>query len=805
MLSDLRFAFRQLAKSPGFTAVAVLTLALGIGVNTSMFTVINTLLFPQLSFAEPAALVRVFRTAPQSQRWPHAVANFLDLRAQTRTLCLVAGYTGSNTNFVEPGQPAERLRGLAVTGDFFSLLGVTPELGRTFLPEETKAGAALVVVLSHASWVRRFASDPGVIGRQIRIDGAQATVVGVMPDRFSAPLLWGQIELWRPLRFSAAKEQNRDDNFMHVIGRLAPGRTLVEAQAELDAIAARLEQAYPVTNSSNGLRLVPMAISGQDDSTRHMSWLVMDLAGFVLLIACANLANLQFARTAGRAREYAIRIALGAPRWRIIRELLTESLLLALLGAAGGLLLAVWGNDLLGRQIAGSLPAGITFTLDLRVFGFALGAAVLSGLALGLLPAWLASHADVHDTLKQQARGSTGDRSHHRFRQGLIVVEVALALVLLAGAGVFIRGLQRFAQRDPGWQPAGLVTGNLNLPGRYPDHAARSRFFHQLDESLARNPLFEQTTLSSSLPSFGYSSSTSFIAEGRPDPKAGQEPLANFVLVSPSYFKTVGLRLLHGRGFTADDTADKPHVVVINETMARTFWPGENPVGRRLGDPDPANRNWTEIVGVVSDAGSPGQLNPPDTRFQTYRPLMQESFGFVTVAVRGHASVEMLGKELQRTVAALDPDQPVSNLTTAEQDIERAVGNFTLMGRLLGGFAALGLSLAALGIYGVLAGFVAQRRTEIGVRLALGAQVNDVLRLVLGRGLRLVLIGTGLGLFGAFGIVALLGRIMPELGPPDLSTLAGVVVTLVGVAFLACWLPARRAARVDPMIALRAE
>jgi len=805
MLTDLRCALRSLVKSPGFTATALLTLALGIGVNTSMFTMLNTLLFQPLHFSHPEQLVRVFRTAPQSQTWPHAVANYLDLKSQSRAFSNLAAYTAVNCNFAAPGQPAERLRGMEATGEFFPLLGVGAELGRTFTLDETRPGKPPVVVLSHECWKGRFGADPTIIGRQIRIDGGMATIIGVMPASFVPRLMWGSIQLWRPMIFSPQQAQNRENNYLSILGRLAPGMTLAQAQTESATIAKRLEQQYPLNNTGSGLRLVDYAVD-PDESSRRLTWFIMALAGFVLLIGCANLANLQFARTAGRAHEHAIRLALGAPHWRIMRELLVESLLLAFAGGAIGLLVALWCNDLLGRQIVVGPGRGLALSLDPRVFGFSLAVSLTCGLALGLWPALTAARADINSVLKQQGRGSTSGRSHNRVRQALIVTEVALALMLLAGAGVFVRGLQHFGSRDPGWRPDGLLTGLIGLPeSKYPDRASRSAFFEKLDLILATYPQIQHVAIASSLPTSGYESSTNFIAEGLPPPRHGDEPLGTISCVSPGFFETLGLPVLQGRGFTHDDRDGKPPVVVINEALARALWPDQNPVGRRLGDSDPNDHNWMEIVGVVGDAHSPGGLTPPDTLFQIYRPIAQETFGFASLAVRGRGTPEILAGELRRAVSAIDPDQPVHGIITARGEIELNLANYHLQGFMLGGFALLGLALAAIGIYGVLAGFVAQRTNEIGVRMALGAQVGDVLRLVLGRGLWLTGIGTALGLLGAFGLVRLLAHILPELGGPDPLIIAGVVVLLLGIALFACWLPARRASRLNPIEALRAD
>lgn len=805
MLFDLRFAFRQLVKSPGFTIVALLTLALGLGVNTSMFTVVNTVLLQQLPYSEPDRLVRVFRTAPQSQNWPHSPGSFHDFKAGTRTFAGLAAYRGGSFNYAAPGQPAERLRGMSVSTDFFPLLGTGAALGRTFLPEETRPGGPEVAIISHECWQSRFASDPAIIGRQVRIDGNFVTVVGVMPASFVPRLLWGAMDVWRPLVFTADDEQNRGNNYLSMIGRIAPGTTLEQAQADLRTIASRIATEHPDTNAGSSVRLIQLSRSGQDDATRYASWFVLGLAGFVLLIACVNLANLQFSRGAARAREHAIRVALGGSRWRIIRTLFAESILLGVGGGLLGLLLATWCNDFLGRQLVMGPVAGVSLPLDQRVFSFALGLAALCTTASGLLPAWFATRSSVNDTLKLGGRGVVG-RSHHRLRHGLVIAEVALALVLLAGASLFIRGLQRFAEKDPGWNPDNLLTAVISLPvSRYPDEDGRRAFYGKLDQSLAASPLIEHAALVTTAPVREYSSSTSYVVEGRPPLRPGEEPLANLTFVTPGFLDTLGLRLRQGRFFTEEDRAGKPPVIVINETMARLLFPGENPIGRRIGESDPENPRWWEVIGVVSNAGFPAELNPPSTQMQSYRAVTQESFSFTNIAVRGRMPVEQLTAELRRIVSAIDPDQPVYGVITAREDIDRSLANFNLIGRLLGGFALLGLLLAAIGLYGVLANYVQQRTPELGVRLALGAQLSDILRLVLGQGLRLAIIGTVIGLAGAFALGQMLTRLLPALGALEPLTLTAVVAGLLAVAFLACFLPARRATKVDPMVALRAE
>jgi predicted permease len=805
-LNALRHALRSLAKSRGFTTVALLTLALGIGVNTSMFTVVNTLLLQPLPFAAPDRLVRVYRTGPQSDRWPHAVANFLDLKTQSHAFAGMAAYVNSSTSYTAPGQPAERLRSMSVSADFFSVLGLPPALGRTFTAAEVVPHAPLVVVLSHEFWQSRFAADPAIVGHTLRLDGTTATVVGVMPAGFAPPMLWGSIDLWRPLAFTAEQERNYRNSFLSVIARLAPDTSLAQAQTELAGIAARLAADHPDTNANTSVHLVSLAHTAGDRASVYASWFVLGLAGFVLLIACANLAGLQISRTAGRSRDHAIRLALGASPWRVMRDLLGESLLLGLAGGALGLLLAAWCNAFLGRQLVLDSGAGIELSVDFRVFGFALAISTFAVFASGLLPAWIASRADVSDALKIGSRSVAG-RAQHRLRHALIVGEVALALTLLAGAGMFIRGLQRLNQSDPGWRADNLLTGAVNLPtDKYRDVASQRAFFQKLDDALASSPFIEHAAISSAIPTRYYGTSTHYSAiEGRPPFQPGSEPLAKLVFVSRGFFETLGLHLLQGRLFDARDQPDHPHVVVINESMARALFPHENPLGHRISHTDPTGPTWFEIVGVVSDVAAPGELTPADTLFQTYRPLTQEAYPFATITLRGRVPAEQLAGELRRIVASIDPDQPVAPIVTARGEIARSLANVAVIARLLAGFALLGLVLAAIGLYGVLAHFVLQRTREIGVRLALGAQLRDILQLVLGRGLRLSLLGVVLGLGGALAVTRVLGSLLPALGQPQPLTLAAVVLTLLAVATFACWLPARRATRVDPIEALRAE
>jgi putative ABC transport system permease protein len=798
----MRHAFRSLLKSPGFTAIALLTLALGIGMNTSMFSVLNALLLRTLPYPEPDRLVRVFRTDPHSQTLPHSPANFFDYAEQQKSFTAIAALSWSNFTLAEPGQPALRLLGLEVMGDFFKVLGVSPALGRVFDTDHNQPGRNDVVVLSDSFWRERLAADPNIVGRQLRLDDELVTVIGVMPAGFDDRLLWNEPVLWRPIAFTPEQRETRGRNWLHVIARLSPDVSLAQAQQAMSALAAGLARDHPLSNAHNDLRLVSLARSGQNDTSRLLSFFAMGLAACVLLIACANLANLQFARNAARRREQAVRAALGASRLRLLRESLTESLLLSLMGGALGLLVAAWTNEALGRSLSLAGQTGFAFPIDWRVLGFAMAIAAITGIAFGLLPAWIASRTEVNEALKDGSRGATSG-ANQRLRHLLIVSEFALALVLLAGAGFFLRGIERLLARDHGWQTSQLLTANVSLsPGKYADDAARISFYGRLQTRLAQLPGVERAALSSSVPFAEFSGGQRFVVEGQSPPAIGTEPTRLVNFVDPGFFDTLGIALIEGRSFVANDLQG-PMRTIINEAMAHHFWPGESAVGKRIRHP--ADNEWQEIVGVVRDVSFPTRLDAARTRFQAYRLLARETRRDLVITLRAAASPEALTETLRRAVAEIDPEQAVQDIRAADRVIERGLANFTVIGRLLVGFAALGLLLAALGLYGVIAGAVVQRTPEIGIRMALGAQIRDVLRLVLGQGLRLALLGVALGLFGAFAVARLLGSMVPALPAPEPVVAALVTATLLAVALLAIWVPARRATKVDPLTALRAE
>jgi predicted permease len=803
MLQDVRYGVRMLLKHKGFALVATLTLALGIGANTAMFSVLNTFLFRSLPYPQSNQLVRVFRTSPHSIRWPHSNANFFDQHDRNTVFEKMAAYNFVSRNLVESGQMAERLQGLAATADFFPLMGVAPALGRTFNSEEFEAGADNEIVLSNRYWNRRFGGDPNVVGRTVQLDGKTVTIVGVMPTGFDHPILWGPIDIWQPLAFNAEQRKSRGTNYLSSIGRLKPGVSIQQAEQSMIALAANIGKENSA-NEGESIRLEPLQRSMSDEIGRKVMWFTFGLSGFVLLIACANLANLQLVRTASRSRELAVRAALGAGRLRLLRQSFTESIVIALIGGTLSLILALWAVRFISRYLFANLP-GASVTLDLKVFGFAFACSLLTGLIFGTVPAWLASRADINQALRDGSRGSTAGRSQHRLRHSLIIGEVAFAMVLLAAAGLFLRGLQRFINSDPGWRVDGLITAQVGLRGeKYAKDPPRVAFFSELENRLRILPGVEKVAISTSQAAFGFNSSGAVVAENQPEPQAGQYPEMFFEPVSNGYFDTLGAHLLRGRTFTDSDGADKPKVLIINEATARHFWPNEDAIGKRMSQPS-KKKEWLEVVGVVNDIGFPGDLSEPYTRLQSFVPLAQAAPNYLTISLRTSAAPEAMGNTLRSAVASVDPSLPVFRIRSARNAVDEGLGSISLLGDLLGAFAALGLVLAAIGIYGVISYTVVQRTNEFGIRVALGAQRWDVLWLVLRKGALLIMTGALLGGAGSYAVGKLLSAAVPSLPTRDPITLAATSAVLVVVALLACYLPARRATKVDPLVALRTE
>lgn len=797
-------ALRSLTKSPAFVAISIVTLALGIGLNTSMFSLMNRLMLQPLPYPGADQLVRVYSTSPQSQELDHTTPDALDLAREAGEFIDLAAYKQWGFTLKQMDRPAVNLNALRVSANFFPVLRLQPEVGRLFTADEDRPDNH-VIIISHAAWLAHFGGDPAAVGQTVRIDGEPTTIIGVMPAAFSSLFLWGPGDAFRPLALTNGEKLDRTNRALRLIGRSRSNLSLDQLNTRLSTLARQLAQKRARENSADGLRAVTLQSTTMNATSVHIISLLLGLAGFVLLIACANLANLQLARAVSRTHEFAIRAALGASRARLLRPLLAESLLLSIAGGAAGLLVALWSNDWLGSRMSANGFVVFTFPIDWRVLGFALVASLLTGLFFGLVPAWLMSRVHVNDTLKSGARGTVGDRAQHRLRHLLIIAQFALALVLLAGAGLFIRGLDQMLTRDIGWKSSQLLQGILSLPqARYSSPEKTYAFYTQLQERLGALPGVEMVGIGWTLPTFQFLASRNYLVEGRDPPPAGREPLAFVNGGTPTFFDTLGVRLVAGRHFTEQDNATAPPVVIINESLARVLFPNENPIGRRIGGPDPANRNWAEIVGVVADVRSAVIIAAPATRFQVFKPMAQETWNYATVIVRSPAPERHI-ESMRRIIAEMDPDMPVQFLTTVNQTIEQGTNGLSMTNTILVAFALLGLFLAALGLYGVIARLVVQRTPEIGVRMALGAQAHNVAWLILSSGLRLILFGTGLGLVGAFGLAQFLKTIAPEIPPQGPEAIIAVTLLLVAVATLACWLPARRATKVDPLVALRAE
>ena len=793
MFQDLRYSMRVLLKQKSFTLVAVVTLALGIGANTAMFSVLNTYLLRALPFPQSHQLVQIYRTSMHSQSWPHSPANFLDYRAQNTVFESMAAINWANPTLVVDGEPAERLQGMVVTADFFPVLGVQPALGRVFTSDEDQPEAGNVIVLSDRFWRSRFGGDRNVIGRNLKVDGELVKIIGVMPAKFEQPLLFGNTDVWQPIAFSPKQRQARDNNYLSAIARMKPGVTIEQAQESMAVLFAHVAAATS-KNQGESIRLQPLQRSMADDLSRKVMWFAFGLATLLLLIACANIANLQLVRTATRMREYSLRAALGARRLRLLGQSLTDSLLISLGGGALSLLLARFSVDFFTHRLFREIP-GAQVDLDMRVFGFAFLCSLLTGLLFGALPALLAARPNLNQALKETLRGSASN-SRPRLRQTLIIGEIALALTLLAGAGLFLRGLHRFIGTDPGWRIDGLLTAQTGLP-------QQATFYPQLEERLRVLPGVTQVAFANSQLVFGFRGSSGVKAEGQPEPQPGQWPECFFERVSTQYFDALGAHLLQGRVFDEADTADKTPVAIINQTLAYRLWPNESAVGKRI--MEQGDTSWREVVGVVTDIKFPGSLAEPYTRLEAFTPLAESPLRRVTIFMRSSTPPEALAGSLRSAVAGLDPAMPVYQIRTEQSLVDQALGNVTLLGDLLGAFALLGLALAAVGIYGVISYSVAQRTNEFGIRLALGAQARDVLRLVMGKGVLLIFAGIGIGLGCAYAVARLLAAAIPTLPTHDPGTLALTAVSLICVALLSCYLPARRATRVDPIVALREE
>jgi predicted permease len=807
LLQDLRHAVRSLRSSPGFTLVALITLALGIGANTAIFSVVNGVLLAPLPYREPERLVTVNHYYPSlnNLRAPVSVPGFRDYSARTDIFASAAVENGMAMNLTGGGEP-ERLNVEKVTGQYFSLLGVAPALGRTLQPDEAQAGKDHVAVLSWGFWQSHFGGDRAALGRKLTLDNQDYEVVGVMPASFR-DFFSRRTDLYMPAVFEPAQfaDNRRTNEFLPFIGRLAPGVTLERAQSELHTLAVQLRTTYTNSYSSDwDLKVTSLA----DDAARGVRSGLLILLGavaFVLLIACANVANLQLARTAAKSRDIAVRVALGASPRRLMRYLLTESVVLAVGGGAVGILLALWGVPALLSLNAGNLPATARIGVDARVLGFALLVSLGTGLLFGLAPALQMARTDLHESLKEGGR-SVGHRSSLALRRGLVISTVALALTLLIGAGLLIRSFARVVGVDPGFHPDHLLVFNVSLPQtRYPNDTVRDQVLQRINQALIATPGVVSAGGTSNIPFGGNWSTSSFNVEGYQVPPNTPGPWGDMRLVTPTFLGTMRSPLVAGRQFTDADRAGAPAVCIVDQELVRRYWPNTDPIGKRItfNNLTDSSIQWIQVVGVVGHLAHEGL--DAQKRVQVYFPLAQNGLSFLGYTVRTTGDPLAALGAVRAAVRSVDPDLPLANVNTMEKLIEGSTGQRRFAMLLLIGFALLAMTLASIGLYGVMSYTVSQRARELGVRLALGAGTRQVLGLVLIQGLRLTLAGVAIGLVAAVGVTRVMKNMLFGLSTTDPLTFVTISLLLVAVALVASYLPALRATRVDPVVALRTE
>jgi putative ABC transport system permease protein len=808
-LQDLRYGTRTLLKNPSFTVIAVLALTLGIGADTAIFSVVNAVLLRPLPYDQSENLVFMTERSPVLEGMSISYPNFLDWREQNNAFESIGVFRRSDYNLTGSGEP-ERVVAGQVSADLFKVLRVNAARGRVFDNDEDKPGAALVVVLSHALWQRGLGGDPNVIGHSLTLNGRDFTVIGIMPPSFQFP---SRVEMWTPVGQLAKDpgwESRGNHPGLYAMARLKPGVTVEQARDDMEIVSANLEKQYPDSNTGNRASLTP-ALENVVSGIRTALLVLLCAVGFVLLIACANVANLLLARASNRQKEMAIRTALGASRTRILRQLLTESFLLSCAGGVLGVLLAHWGVKLIIAISPNSVPRFKEIGLDGRVLLFTLGVSILTGIIFGLAPALQASKPDLNETLKEAGRGSTGAR--HVLRSVLVVSEVALTLVLLIGAGLMIRSFYRLQRVDPGFSADNLLTFNVSLPQKkYPQPQQRINFYQQLLKNIEAMPGVQSVAMATGLPLGNNGWQSGFWIEGRPEPPQGQRPLTEVAQVSPGYFNAMRITLLSGRDFNEQDVMSttppdpqhpefrRPTVTVIDEEFGRRYWPDAEPLGQQI-------TFWggkVTVVGVVRRVKMEG-LNEDSNRVQSYYPFNQNPSGSMTVVVRTIGDPTGLSNGVRQQVLAIDPDQPIYSVQTMGQIWTDSIAPDRLFLMLLGTFAAVALILAAVGIYGVMAYSVTQRTHEIGIRMALGARQTDVLGMVIRQGMKLAFAGLGLGLGGAWLVTRAMSSLLFGVSATDPLTFVVISVALAGVALGACFVPARRATKVDPMIALRYE
>ena len=815
LLQDLNYGLRMLLKHRSVTAVAVLTLALGIGANTAIFSVVNAVLLNPLPYRNPDRLVSLWENVPTHGRWRVAPANFFDWKKQNTVFEDVVTFGGNSLTLTGDGEP-EQLVGAGVSAGYFAVVGVDPILGRAFLTEEYEAGKGRVVILSYPFWQRRYGGDKNIINRQITLDGASYTVVGVMPPGIYPvwPTTSGHLtfdeqkqQFWTPMAFTPQWAAVRTAHVFGVIARLKPGVSIEQARTEMDTIAARLEKEH-TANKGEGI-IVNQFMNEVVGDVRPALFTLLAAVGLVLLIACANVAGLLLAQHAGRAKEIAIRAALGAGRGRLVRQFFLEGLLLSLFGTAIGLLIAASGTKVLLEFVPAGVPRLAQVNLDLPVLGFTMLISLGTCLIFGLVPAWHASKPDLHTALEQSGRTSGPGTSRLRFRQLLVVFQVSIAVMLVIGAGLLIKSFWLLQQVDPGFKAEGVLSADLSIPrSKYADPSQINNFHDQVLDRISAVPGVKSATIAYDDPLHS-NWLDSFQIEGRVASADGESLTANFMPVGPDYFDTVGVRLAAGRKFTPQDDQDHPGVAIVNESFARHYFPNDSVLGQRM-KPSPPGRIWNnqrlttfEIVGIVHDVKFAGLEAPSEPAY--YLPASQAPLADMAILVRTSVDPLSLVGAVRQAVLSVDPNQPISNINTLEKVVDDSIAQRRLNMLLMGLFGGLAMLLSAVGIYGLLSHAVTQRTQEMGIRMALGAQVGDVLKLVLRQGMMLALAGEAIGLIAAFALTRLIRGLLFGVTPNDATTFIVVAGVLTIVALLACYLPARRATKVDPLIALRYE
>jgi putative ABC transport system permease protein len=803
---DISYGIRMLKKNPGVTILAIVALALGIGVNTAIFSIADAFLLKPVPFPNLDHVVTIYETVPHRNINDNSAspANFEDWKNQSHSFDRLAAFQWDSVNLTGEGNP-QRVQGFLVSQNFFETLSEQPVLGRAFLPEEEQPGRDHEVMLTHGLWERRYGSDRNLIGKSIQIDAESYTVVGVMGKGFKYPF---SVELWMPLAMDAKEKAIRKSHYLFALGQLKPGISVSQARAELVALSTRLSTEFPQTNKGWGVRVLPFRQAVSGDLTRQYTLLLMGAVGFVLLIACANIANLQLARAANRQKEIALRAALGATRWRVIRQLLTESVLMALAGGAAGLLVAEWSIDLIlsnmPPDVARYIAGWQEIRLDSLAFLFTLALAIAAGILSGLAPALQCAKTDINETLKEGGLGSSASRRRHLIRNILVVAEVSMSVILLVGAGLLVKGFRALINVNQNFEPNSLLTFRISLPAaKYGSPQKISAFHDETLRQLQTIPGVKSASLVTSVPYSNSYSSDAFSIEGRTFP-VGEVAVATRESVSPNYLQTMHIPLLRGRGFSESDSADSPEVAIISEVLAERYWPAENPLGKRikLGAVDSKSR-WAEIVGVAGEVKynwiSSGQ---EPTIYFSYR---QHALGYSQFALRTSGDPNSFTSAVRSRIANVDPEQPISEVKPLAQVIHESVMGIAYVAVMMAVLGVIALLLSAVGVFGVMAYSVTERTREFGIRIAFGAQQKNVLRMVFYRGMLLTGIGLGIGLPIALAMSQLLASLLYGVSASDPIIFSGVTILLTGIAMLACYIPAKRAMQVDPMVALRYE